>query len=182
MARQSRRKDQLIHAKASRIALILGVVVSTMHQLKKIPTFPQPNGDAEYCIRDCVEWWLINKSDKARKTAMHAALADRLGFMSPDSPKASTGHSVASDRGLDDQMKLLDLRTKVAKFEREYGDCVRVKHVAPVLEAMSKSIREILESVNRTTGVPMGDGVERAISAAIDKLNQMVGSQDDNAG
>lgn len=183
LAGKPKQTKDLVHAAPSNVAAILGVAYSNMWTWRKIPSFPKLNGDKQLCVRDVVEWWLANKADKAKQTALHGDLAQRLGLVAAGET-GSSGEAVpaTSERGMKEQMEMLELRTRLAKFEREFGDLVRVRHVAPVLQAMGKSIRDILESMHRATGYPIGDGVERAIESAIEELSQLAGSANDNAG
>jgi hypothetical protein len=70
-------------------------------------------------------------------------------------------------------MERLEYQTKLAKFEREQGDVVRIRHIEPVLTSFIRKIRNLLESVAKTTGHPVGVGLEKIIGEVVTELNSM---------
>lgn len=169
----NRTSEELPHCTAPRLAAICGTSLSSIHLWKQIETFPRPNKKGEFCIRDCVQWYLVNRASKEirEEVCRRSAESLKLKFVGDDAEKTD-GVTVKSETDIDykEHVNLLDLRTKEAAFQMKYGDAVRIRHIVPILVALARKIREFGESIERSTGYPVSSGIEQAVDQAISEM------------
>lgn len=179
MARTSRRStgkasDELTHVTTPKLAALMGVSLSAVRSWKEIASFPRPNKQGEWCVRDCMIWYLSNKAPRPIQEEMHSKLSSVLGVKVEAGTSAEQPTTKAArDNAVDEQFRLLNLKTAQAKYEREFGDLVRIRDVERILRTFMRRVREVLESVQRLTGHPVGPGMEKAIEATMREIQQI---------
>lgn len=179
MARTSRRSkgkasEELTHVTAPKLAAVMGVSISALRAWRDIASFPRPNKQNELCIRDCMIWYLSNKAPRPIQEQMYSKMGEVLGVKTETAGSAEqpTGKA-AKDNSVDEHLKLLTLKSAQAKYEREYGDLVRIRDVERILRSFMRRVREVLESVQRLTGHPVGPGMEKAIETTMREIQQI---------
>ncbi len=169
--------SELTHLPKSQCASILGVSSQTIRSWSSLETFPKPDSHGNLCVRDVVYWYLLNRADKNVQRESFEMLAFRLEVKLPGHESADA-QSGGADESLKDPvfktpMERLEYQTKLAKFEREMGDVVRISHVENLIGRMFRKVREMLESISRETGRPVGKGMEGIVSDTMDELASM---------
>ncbi len=169
--------SELTHLPASQCAAILGVSAPTLRGWTSVETFPKKDGRGNFCVRDVVYWYLVNRADKQVQRESFEMLAFRLNVKLPGQESAGAPDG-AADESLKDPvfktpMERLEYQTKLAKFEREMGDVVRISHVENLIGRMFRKVREMLESISRETGRPVGKGMEGIVSDTMEELASM---------
>jgi hypothetical protein len=124
-----------------------------------------------------VFWYLMNRADKQVQRESFDMLAFRLDVKLPGQESAGAAEA-AADESLKDPvfktpMERLDYQMKLAKYEREMGDVVRIHHVENLLGRMFRKVREMLESISRETGRPVGRGMEGIVTDTMEELASM---------
>ena len=178
MARTSRRStgkasEELTHVTTPKLAAIMGVSLSAVRAWKDIASFPRMNKQGELCVRDCMIWYLSNKAPRPIQEEMHSKLSSVLGVKAEPAGGEQPTTKAARDNAVDEQLKLLNLKTAQAKYEREFGDLVRIRDVERILRTFMRRVREVLESVQRLTGHPVGPGMEKAIETTMREIQQI---------
>lgn len=169
--------SELTHLPKSQCASVLGVSAQTLRSWTGLETFPKPDSRGNICVRDLVYWYLLNRADKKVQRESFEMLAFRLdvklpGQESADSPSGAADESL-KDPVFKTPIERLEYQTKLAKFEREMGDVVRIHHVENMLGRMFRKVREMLESISRETGRPVGRGMEGIVSDTMEELSSM---------
>ena len=187
MPRSSNRTSaELVHTTKVQMAGILGIAYSSLRNWAGIPTFPKDDANGQMCIRDVCYWYLANRADKKLQREMCEALARKLGLrvVEPgESADEVTDPMEARPAVLfKTPMDRLDYQARLAKFERELSDVVRIRHIEPILTSFVKKIRNLLESVARTTGHPVGAGVEKIIAEVFAEVRSMNSGASSDSG
>jgi hypothetical protein len=169
--------SELTHLSTSQCAAVLGVSPPTLRSWTSTETFPKKDSRGNFCVRDVVYWYLLNRADKQVQRESFEMLAFRLDVKLPGQESADPP-SGAADESLKDPvfktpMERLEYQTKLAKFEREMGDVVRIHHVENMLGRMFRKVREMLESISRETGRPVGRGMEGIVTDTMEELSSM---------
>lgn len=151
----------------------MGVSLSAIRAWKEIGSFPRPNKQGEWCVRDCMIWYLSNKAPRPLQEEMHSKLSSVLGVKVEAAGSGDQSTKASRDSAVEEQLKLLNLKTAQAKYEREFGDLVRIRDVERILRMFMRRVRELLESVQRLTGHPVGPGMEKAIEATMREIQQI---------
>lgn len=179
MARTSRRStgkasEELTHVTAPKLAAIMGVSISALRAWREIASFPRSNKQNELCVRDCMIWYLSNKAPRPIQEQMYSKMGEVLGVKTGTAGSADQPTTKAArDSVVDEQLRLLNLKTAQAKYEREFGDLVRIRDVERILRTFMRRVREVLESVQRLTGHPVGPGMEKAIETTMREIQQI---------
>jgi len=169
----NRTSEELPHCTAPRLAAICGVSLSSIHLWKQIETFPRPNKKGEFCIRDCVQWYLVNRASKEIREDVCRRSAESLSlkFIGDDAEKPGVVAGKAeTDIDYKNHVNMLDLRTKEAAFQLKYGDAIRMKHVKAVLARFARKVRDWADDVERKTGHPVSDAIGSAVEVAVGEL------------
>ncbi len=178
MPRSSNRTSaELVHTTKVQMAGILGIAYSSLRNWAGIPTFPKDDANGQMCIRDVCYWYLANRADKKLQREMCEALARKLGLrvVEPGESTEEVADPMEARPAVlfKTPMDRLDYQARLAKFERELSDVVRIRHIQPVLASFVAKIRNMLESITKTTGYPVGAGVEKIISEVFDEIDGM---------
>jgi hypothetical protein len=172
-----RTSAELVHTNQDQMAGILGVASSSLKSWRVIATFPKRNESGQMCIRDVCYWYLANRASKDLQRQMCEALAAKLGLRVVESGKVAEDVADPMEARpsvlFKTPMERLEYQTKLAKFERELGDVVRIRHIEPVLTSFIRKIRNLLESVAKTTGHPVGAGLEKIIGEVVAELHSI---------
>lgn len=151
-------------------------------------TFPKANKRGELCIRDVMQWYLVNKAPAEVREDSCRRLADGLDWQivgqeasKPDKVQQPVSKADA-DASYREQVNRLKLRTEDAAFHSKFGDAIRVKHVKFVLAGFARKVREWAEEIQKRTGHPVTDTITAAVAQAISDLQEYVnGGGDGNA-
>jgi hypothetical protein len=159
------------------MAGILGVASSSLKSWRVIPTFPERNKSGQMCIRDVCYWYLANRADKKLQRDMCEAIARKLGLrvVEPGQVVESAADPIEARPAVSFKtpMERLEYQTKLAKFERESGDVVKVRHVHAILSSCFAKIRSMLETIARTTGHPVDAGLNKVIAEIFNEIQAM---------
>jgi len=178
MPKSSKRTSaELVHAAKKQIAGILGIADSSVRTWSVIPTFPKDNEEGQLCIRDVCYWYLWNRADKKLQREILEKLATKLGLrvVEPGQVPDEVADPLEARPAVmfKTPMDRLDYQMRLAKFERELRDVVRIRDIEPVLTSFVQKIRIMLESIARTTGHPLGAGIDMIIKDVVDELQKV---------
>ena len=168
---------------------IVGFAVTTIRRWQgDHSTFPVANKKGELCIRDVVQWYLVNKAPVEVREDMCRRLAEGLDWQiaGQEASKTDKPEQPVSKADIDasyrEQVNRLKLRTEDAAFHSKFGDAIRVKHVKFVLAGFARKVREWAEEIQKRTGHPVTDTITAAVAQAISDLQEYVnGGGDGNA-
>lgn len=174
------------------IAAICGTAESSIRNWHdRYETFPRRNKNGEYCIRDCVEWYLVNKAGVEHKRGLLMKLAKILKIAisgGSDKPGRSdipiedaVPEKSSGELSYKQHVEILELRTKEAAYQLKYGDAVRMRHIVPALAALAQKIKQWASGVEKTTGHPIVNIIDQAVEQAISEMSQHTGGGDGHA-
>jgi len=173
----TRPTEDLAHCNPTKLAAICGVSCSSVRRWQKeSETFPKANKRGDLCIRDAMQWYLVNKAPAEIREDSCRRLADSLDWQivgqeasKPDKVQQPVSKADA-DASYREQVNRLELRTKEAAFQLKYGDAIRMKHVKAVLARFARKVRDWADDVQRKTGHPVSNAIGAAVEAAVGEL------------
>lgn len=170
--------NDLRHGTVMDLAAICGTAESSFRNWQhRYSTFPPLNKDGEYCLRECVWWYLLYKAPKARQLEFYEALTKNLGIK-------PSGSAVSDDATIEtlgqtqrekirEMKELVELRKAQAGFEHDFGGVVRPRHVAGLLLEEFTKLREELEIIEKETGFPMRVNIQRMMDRLTQRLENL---------
>lgn len=173
----SRPTEDLAHCNPTKLAAICGVSYSSVRRWQQeSETFPKANKRGELCIRDVMQWYLVNKAPAEVREDSCRRLAEGLDWqiVGQEASKADKPEQPVSKADIDasyrEHVNRLELRSKEAAFQAKYGDSIRMKHVKSVLAGFARKVRDWADDVQRKTGHPVSNAIWAAVDAAIAEL------------